>query len=93
MRPGFIETIEVLAIIPASALVQRFERTVFVSEGKSAPVCTPWPESVFARHRVEASVFGHIAAEHFCEHRRSIVWRSDWRVRAFGCPARPKWRS
>jgi len=68
MRPGFTETIEVLAIIPASALVQRFERTVFVSEAKSAPVCTPWPEHVFARHRVAASVFGHIAAEHYCEH-------------------------
>jgi transposase len=68
MRPGFTETIAVLEIIPASALVKRFERTVFVSEGKSAPVCTPWPENVFARHRVEASVFGHIAAEHYCEH-------------------------
>jgi transposase len=68
MRIGFTDEIEVLEIIPASVVVRVLERNVFVSPGKSAPVYTPWPEDVFARQRVHASVLGHIAAEHYSEH-------------------------
>jgi transposase len=68
MAPGFTETIEVMRIIPARVIVERYERTVFVSPAKSAPVCTPWPDEIFPRQRVHASVFGHIAAEHFAQH-------------------------
>lgn len=68
MRPGFTEKIEVLAFIPAAVVVRQFERTVFVSSAKSAPVATPWPEEVFPRSRVDASVLAHLAAEHYCEH-------------------------
>jgi transposase len=68
MQPGFTETIEVLEFIPARVVVRQLERTVFVSAAKSAPVSTPWPEDVFPRSRVHASVFGTIAAEHYCEH-------------------------
>lgn len=68
LQPGFIETIEVLACLPASYYVKRFERTVFVSHAKSAPIYTPWPENVFPRSRVDASIFAQIAAEHYCEH-------------------------
>jgi transposase len=68
MKPGFTETVEVMRIIPARVLIEQYERTVFVSPAKSAPVCTPWPDEVFARQRVHASVFGHVAAEHFAEH-------------------------
>lgn len=68
MQPGFTETIEVLEFIPARVVVRQLERTVFVSAAKSAPLCTPWPEGVFPRQRVHASVFGHLAAEHFAQH-------------------------
>jgi transposase len=68
MQPGFTEMVEVLRIIPARVIVQQYERTVFVSRAKSAPVCTPWPEDIFPRQRVHASVLGHIAAEHFAQH-------------------------
>lgn len=68
MQPGFSERVEVMRIIPARVVIEQYERTVFVSPAKSAPVCTPWPEGVFPRQRVHASVFGHIAAEHFAQH-------------------------
>jgi transposase len=68
LRSGFIETVEVLVAVPAKFLVRRYERTVFVSAAKSAPVCTPWPDGVFPRARVDASVFAQVAAEHYCEH-------------------------
>ncbi len=68
MQPGFTETVEVMRLIPAKVVIEQYERTVFVSPAKSAPVCTPWPEDIFPRQRVHASVFGHIAAEHFAMH-------------------------
>ena len=68
MHPGFTEVIEVMELIPAAVVIRQLERTVFVSHAKSAPVSTPWPDDVFARARVHASVFGHLAAEHYCEH-------------------------
>jgi len=68
MHPGFTEVIEVMEVIPAAVVIRQLERTVFVSHAKSAPVSTPWPDEVFARARVHASVFGHLAAEHYCEH-------------------------
>jgi transposase len=68
MKMGFTDVIEVLEIIPAAVVVRVLERNVFVSPGKSAPVYTPWPDDVFARQRVHASVFGHVAAEHYSEH-------------------------
>jgi transposase len=68
MQFGFTDEIEVLEIIPACVVVRVLERNVFVSPGKSAPVYTPWPDDVFARPRVHASVLGHIAAERYSEH-------------------------
>lgn len=68
LRPGFVDTIEVLACRPAVYFVKRFERTVWVSDAKCAPVYTPWPENVMARSRVEVSVMAEIAAEHYSEH-------------------------
>lgn len=68
MPPGFTERIEVMEFIPAAVVIRQLERTWFVSSAKSAPIATPWPDDVFARSRVHASVFGHLAAEHYCEH-------------------------
>jgi hypothetical protein len=68
MKIGFTEKIEVLEVIPASVVVRVLERNVFVSPDKSAPVYTPWPDDVFPRQRVHASVLGHLGAEHYSEH-------------------------
>jgi len=66
--PGFPEVLEVLARRPPVYFVKRYERTVWVSPAKSAPVATPWPADVLPRARMHASVIAHIAAAHFCEH-------------------------
>jgi transposase len=68
MQPGFVETLEVLARRPAVYYVQRYERTVFTSPAKTAPVYTAWPADVLPRARVHASIVAHLAAAHFCEH-------------------------
>jgi transposase len=68
MRVGFTERLEVLARTPAVYYVKRYERTVFVSPAKSAPVTTPWPADILPRSRMHASVIAHIAAAHFSEH-------------------------
>jgi transposase len=78
MQPGFTETIEVMEFIPASIVIRQLERTWFVSGGKSAPVSTPWPDDVFARGRVHASVFGHLAAEHYSEHAPFARLEKKW---------------
>jgi transposase len=67
-QPGFVEVLEVLARRPAQYYVKRYERTVFVSAAKTAPVCADWPCEVLARSRVHVSIVAHIAAAHFCEH-------------------------
>lgn len=67
-QPGFTEVLEVLARRPAQYYVKRYERTVFVSPAKTAPVCTDWPAEVLPRSRVHASLVGYLAAAHFCEH-------------------------
>jgi transposase len=68
MQPGFDEVLEVLARRPAVYYVRRYERTVFTSPAKTAPVYAEWPADVLPRARVHASIVAHIAAEHFCEH-------------------------
>ena len=68
MQPAFVETLEVLARRPAVYYVQHYERTVFTSPAKTAPVYTAWPADVLPRARVHASIVAHIAAAHFCEH-------------------------
>lgn len=68
MQPAFVETLEVLARRPAVYYVQRYERNVFTSPAKTAPVYTAWPADVLPRSRVQASIVAHIAAAHFCEH-------------------------
>ncbi|HEY7236769.1 MAG TPA: IS66 family transposase [Gemmatimonadaceae bacterium] len=65
---GFTETLEVLARRPAVYFVRRYERTVWVSPDKTAPLATPWPASALPRSRVDASIVAHIAAAHFSEH-------------------------
>lgn len=66
--PGFPEVLEVLARRPAVYFVKRYERTVWVSPAKSAPLATPWPSDLLPRARMHASVIAHIAAAHFAEH-------------------------
>ena len=68
MQPGFVERLEVLARRPAVFYVKRYERTVFVSPAKTAPVYTPWPADVLSRARMHASVVAYLAAAHYCEH-------------------------
>ena len=67
-QAGFLQVLEVLARRPAEYFVKRYERTVFVSPAKSAPVCAEWPAEVLPRSRVHVSVVAHVAAAHFCEH-------------------------
>lgn len=66
--PGFTEQLEVLARRPAVYYVKRFERTVWVSPTKTAPVATPWPADVLPRARMHVSVIAHVAAAHYAEH-------------------------
>jgi transposase len=68
LKPGFVETIEVLCRRPAQWYVRRISRTVFVSDAKMAPVASPWPADVLTRSRVDASVVAYTAAQHYCEH-------------------------
>jgi transposase len=68
MQPAFVEILEVLARRPAVYYVQHYERTVFTSPAKTAPVYAAWPADVLPRSRVHASIVAHIAAAHFCEH-------------------------
>jgi len=68
MQAAFVETLEVLARRPPVYYVQRYERTVFTSPAKTAPVYAAWPMDVLPRARVHASIVAHIAAAHFCEH-------------------------
>ena len=68
MQPGFVERLEVLARRAPEYYVKAYERTVFVSPAKTAPVYAPWPTDILARSRVHASVVGHIAAAHYSEH-------------------------
>ena len=67
-QPGFVEQLEVLARKPAEYYVKRFERTVYVSPAKTAPVATAWPADVLPRARMHASVVAHLATAHFADH-------------------------
>jgi transposase len=67
-QPGFVERVEVLARRAPEYYVKVYERTVFVSPAKTAPVYAPWPADILPRSRVHASVVGHIAAAHYSEH-------------------------
>ena len=67
-QPGFVERIEVLARRAPEYYVKAYERTVFVSPAKTAPVYAPWPADILPRSRVHASVVGHLAAAHYSEH-------------------------
>jgi hypothetical protein len=68
MQPGFVDHLEVLARKPAEYYVKRYERTVFVSPAKTAPVATEWPADVLPRARMHASVVAHVAAAHYADH-------------------------
>ncbi|MDB6170303.1 MAG: family transposase [Verrucomicrobia bacterium] len=68
MRPGFVETLEVLARRAPEYYVKRYERTVFVSPAKTAPVYAPWPAEVLPRSRMHVSIVAHLASAHYCEH-------------------------
>ncbi len=66
--PGFAERLEVLARRAPAYYVRRYERTVWVSPAKSAPIATAWPNDVLPRARVHVSVVAHLAAAHYAEH-------------------------
>lgn len=67
-QPGFVEQLEVLARKPAEYYVKKYERTVYVSPAKTAPVATDWPADVLPRARMHASVVAHLATAHFADH-------------------------
>ena len=67
-QPAFVERIEVLARKAAEYYVKVYERTVFTSPLKTAPVYSPWPDDVLSRSRTHASVVAHIACAHFADH-------------------------
>ncbi len=67
MQPTFVEHLEVLARKPAEYYVKRFERAVYVSPAKTAPVATDWPAGVLPRARMHASVLAHLATAHFAD--------------------------
>src|SRR6266446_6692006 len=56
LMPGFTETLEVLARKPPVYFVKHYERTVWVSAAKTAPIATSWPASALPRSRIDASV-------------------------------------
>ncbi len=66
--PGFAERLEVLARRAPVYYVKAFERTVWVSPTKTAPLATPWPADVLPRARMHVSVIAHLAAAHYSEH-------------------------
>ena len=66
--PGFAERLEVLARRAPTYFVKRYERTVWVSPAKTAPVATSWPADVLPRARMHVSVVAHLAAAHYSEH-------------------------
>jgi transposase len=68
LRPGKTETIEVLACVPAHYYVLRYERTLWVSAAKSAPVYTPWPDEVLGPSRAHTSLLARLAGERFGMH-------------------------
>jgi len=68
MRPGLTEALEVIARRPPEWYVRRYERQVFFSPAKTAPVFSPWPAGLLPRARAHASVVAHIAAQHYGEH-------------------------
>ena len=67
-QPAFVERIEVLARKVAEYYVKVYERTVFTSPLKTAPVYSPWPDDVLSRARTHASVVAHIACAHYADH-------------------------
>jgi transposase len=67
-QPAFVEQIEVLARKAAEYYVKVYERTVFTSPLKTAPVYSRWPDEVLPRSRTHASVVAHIACAHFADH-------------------------
>ena len=94
MQAAFVEVLEVLARKPAVYFVKRYERTVFTSPAKTAPVYGPWPQDVLPRSRVHASIVAHIAAMHFCEDQASPTtgWRNSWSGSGWTCRASAKSR-
>jgi len=68
MQPGFIEQLEALARKPAEYYVKVYERVVFTSPAKTAPVYSPWPADVLPRSRMHASVVAYIACAHYADH-------------------------
>ncbi len=68
LMPGFVEVLEVLARRPGTLFVKRYERQVWVSTKKTAPLTTPWPTEIWPRAHVHVSVVAHIATARFAGH-------------------------
>ena len=56
-----------LARKAAEYYVKAYERTVFTSPLKNAPVYSPWPDEVLPRSRTHASVVAYIASAHYAD--------------------------
>lgn len=67
-QPAFVEQLEVLARRPAQYFVKVYERVVYTSEAKTAPVYSPWPMDVLPRSRMHASMVAYIAGAHYADH-------------------------
>jgi transposase len=67
-QPGFVQQLEVLARRPAQYYVKVYERVVFTSAAKTAPVYAPWPAEALPRSRMHASVVGFLACAHYADH-------------------------
>ena len=68
MKPGFTESVEVLARKPAEYYVRVLIRRVFVSPLGEAPVYSPWPSDVMPRSRIDVSVVASILSSRFADH-------------------------
>jgi transposase len=62
------EKLEVLGCQPAQYFIFEFIRKVFVSDAKTAPSYSPWPDEVYGPSRAHASLLAHIFAERFGRH-------------------------
>lgn len=87
LQPAFIKRIEALARKAVEYFVKVYERTVFTSPLKTAPVYPPGPDEVLERSRTDASVVAHIACAHYADHLAFFETSGRWLGSAWTFPA------
>ena len=68
LTPAYVERLEVLARRKPDYYVQAYERTVYTSPAKCAPVYTAWPSTVWPRAHMHVSVVAHLATARYVDH-------------------------